>query len=40
MLPRLNDQLDGVHEELRTELASIGPPFDTNDIAQRIISMQ
>ena len=40
MLPRLNDHLDSVHEELGTELASIGTPFDTDDIAQRIMSMQ
>ena len=40
LLPRLNDHLDSVHEELRTELAPIGAPFDTDDIAQRIMSMQ
>ena len=36
----MNDHLDSVHEELRTELASIGTPFDTDDIAQIIMSIQ
>ena len=40
LLTRLNDHLYSVHEELRTELASIGAPFDTDDIAQRIMPMQ
>ena len=40
MLPRLNDYLDSVHEELITELASLGTPFETDDIELRIISMQ
>ena len=34
LLPRLNDHLDSVDEELLTELASIGTPSDTDDIAQ------
>ena len=36
LLPRLNDHLYSVHEEIRTELAPIWTPFDTDDIAQKV----
>ena len=32
----MNDHLDSVDEGLRTEIASIGTPFDTDDIAQMV----
>ena len=36
MLPQLNDHLDSVDEGLRTELASIGTPSDTDHIEQMV----
>ena len=36
LFPRLNDYLDSVGEGLGTELASIGTPSDTDDIAQMV----
>ena len=36
----VNDHLDSVHDELRTEIASIGILFDTDDIAQIIMFLQ
>ena len=32
----MNDHLDSVEEGLRTEIASIGTPFDTDNIVQMV----